>query len=314
MYLSKSLGISFSGSNIFFTELTNESGKIKLEHVEEVKTDFNFEDQFHKHKSNTKDLTNISGEVQNYMVRRNITDSEISVTISTSQAFLITLPIDYSEGKQSINSKIYWELSNYFPDNYNDFVINTYRLNSFLPCKNSDEFLIIAVPKNSLEFIRRIFKLCNVNLKVIDIDHFAAENSFRINYPEFAEGKNVLLVGLKKGWVDYGYITEKKYKFYSSSKYNSDAEFNLSIVKKVGAMLSSDSFRNGVDTIYLYGDDVKNDTIEALRKLNKGNVEVINPFQNIAASDMFLKNEELRKKSYKFAPSCGVALRSMQLN
>src|ERR1700686_1830011 len=103
---------------------------IKLEHTEAVKTEFSFEDELYKHKSNTKELTNISGEIQHYLNRRNVSGADISVTIGASQAFLITLPIDYSEGKQALNSKIYWELSNYFPDNYNDFVINTYRLNS----------------------------------------------------------------------------------------------------------------------------------------------------------------------------------------
>ena len=309
--MNKSLGISFSGDNIFFTELVSESGAIRLEHVEEVKTEFNFEDELHKHKSNTKDLTNISGEIQNYLTKRNIKGTEVSVTIGASQAFLITLPIDYSEGKQSINSKIYWELSNYFPDTYNDFVINTYRLNTVLPCKYSDEFLIIAVPKNSLEFVRRIFKICNVTLKVVDIDHFAAENSFRLNYSEQSGGKNILLIGLKKGSVDYGYITDKKYKFYSSSRYYSEPEFNLSIVRKVGSLLNGINFKNGVDTIFLYGDDVRDDTVEALKKLNKADVQIINPFQSITASDIFLKDENLRKKSYKFAPSCGVALRSL---
>jgi len=309
--LNKSLGINFSGDNIFFTELVSEAGNIRLEHVEEVKTEFNFEDEFHKHKSNTKDLTNISGEIQTYLNKRSITGSEVSVTIGASQAFLITLPIDYSEGKQSINSKIYWELSNYFPDSYNDFVINTYRLNSVLPCKYSDEFLIIAVPKNSLEFVRRIFKMCNTTLKVVDIDHFAAENAFRLNYSEYSEGKNILLIGLKKGSVDYGYITDKKYKFYSTSKYYSEPEFNLSIVRKLTSMMNSSNFKNGVDTIYLYGDDIKDDTVDALKKLDKAGVEIINPFQNITASDIFLKDEELRKKSYRFAPSCGVALRSL---
>ena len=312
--MSKSLGISFSGNNIFFTELASDSAGIKLEHVEEVKTDFNFEDEFHKHKSNTKDLTNISGEIQSYITKRNITDSDISVTIGASQAFLITLPIDYSEGKQSINSKIYWELSNYFPDSYNDFVINTYRLNSVLPCKYSDEFLIIAVPKNSLEFVRRIFKMCNVNLKVVDIDHFAAENSFRMSYKAGAQGKNILLIGLKKGSVDYGYICDKKYKFFSTSKYYSEPEFNLTIVKKMNSMLNSGLLKNGIDTIYLYGDEVREDTIDALKKLDKADVEIINPFENIAASDLFLKDEDLRKKSYRFAPSCGVALRSFHSN
>jgi Tfp pilus assembly PilM family ATPase len=312
--MNTTLGIGFSSNNIYFTEIINESGTPKLTHVEAVKIDFDFEDEFQRHKSSQKDLTIISGEIQNYLAKRNLNIQSVSLSIGTSQAFLITLPIDYSDGKQSINSKIYWELSNFFPENYNEFVVNTYRMNNVLPCKNSDDYLIIAVHKHSLEFIKRIFKICNLNIKVVDIDHFSAEHSIRKNYEQKMEGKKVLLVGLKKGRVDYGYIANKKYKFYAYSKYNTEIEFNLSLTRKLTSLFSKEPVSGGVDTIFLYGDDIREDTIDALRKLDKAPVEIINPFENIKATDMFLKNEDLRKISYKYAPSCGVALRSISGN
>jgi len=312
--LNKALGISFSSEQINFTELTNDNGKVRLDNAESVPVDFNFEDDLFKHKSSQKDLSSLSGEIQNYLTRRNLSNIEIALTIGTSQAFLLTIPVDYSEGKQSLNSKIYWELSNYFPDNYSEFVINTYRLNSVLPCKDSDEFLIIAVQKNTLEFVKRIFKICNLNLALVDIDHFAAEHSLRRSYLENITGKNVLMVGLRRGRVDYGYICDKKYKFYSYSKYSSEPEFNLSLVRKIGSLMDSVQFKNGVDTIYLYGDDIKEDTIEALMKIEKVNLEILNPFEDIMASDVFLKSELLRKSSFRFAPSCGVALRVLLKN
>jgi Tfp pilus assembly PilM family ATPase len=309
--LNTTLGIGFSAGNIYFTELINDSGVPKLEHVETAKVDFDFEDDFARHKSSQKDLANISGEIQNYIIRRNIEVKEVSLSIGTSQAFLITLPIDYSEGKQSLNSKIYWELSNFYPENYNEFVINTYRLNNVLPCKNSDDYLIIAVHKNSLEFIKRIFKICGLNIKTVDIDHFSAENAVRKNYSAMLEGKKVLLAGLKRGRVDYGYIDNKKYKYYSYSRYNNDIEFNLSLTRKLNSLFRKEPVSSGVDTIFLYGDDIREDTIEAVRKLDKAPVEIVNPFESIKATDMFLKNDDLRKISYKYASSCGVALRSV---
>ncbi len=309
-----SLGINFSGDSIFFTELSSEAGIIKLENAEELKTDFSFEEELYKHKSNTRELTNISGEIQNYLNRRNLQNVHISAAMGTSQAFLITLPVDFSGGKQALNSKIYWELSNYFPDNYNDFIINTYRMNSILPCKDSDEFLIIAVPKNSLEFIKRVFGICHAELKLVDIDHFAAENAFRINYSEQAGDKNILLIGLKKGRVDYGFISDKKYKFYGTSKYSSDPEFNLSIIRKINSLLASPKFQKGVDVIYLYGNEISLDTVESLRKSGLAEVEIMNPFESINASDKFLKDEDLRKNSYRFAASCGAALRNLAVN
>ncbi len=309
--MSRSLGIGFSGNTIYFTELLGDEKTTKVDHIEQVKVDFNFEDELGKYKSSQKDLTNISSEISTYITKRNLNIKKAGLTISSSQAFLITLPIDYSEGKQSINSKIYWELSNYFPDNYNDFLINTYRLNNVLPCKNSDDFLVIAVQKNTIEFIKRIFKICSLELSVIDIDHFSAESSIRKNYDDKLTGKNVLLVGLKQGRVDYGSIENKKYKLYTHSKYYNNTEFNLSLTRKLNSIINSEPIMKRLDTIYLYGDDIKDDTMEAIEKQGFANISIINPFENISASDVFLKNDSLRKYSYRYSASCGIALRNI---
>jgi hypothetical protein len=66
-----------------------------------------------------------------------------------------------------------------------------------------------------------------------------------------------------------------------------------------------------LDTIYLYGDDIKEDTMEAIEKQGFANLSIINPFENISASDVFLKNESLRKYSYRYSASCGIALRNI---
>ncbi|MBZ0203181.1 MAG: pilus assembly protein PilM [Ignavibacteria bacterium] len=309
--MNRSLGIAFSANKIYFTELTGEKNNTKIDHIELVTVDFDFEDEFSKHKSSQKDLANISSEIGTYLTKRNLSIHNAALSISTSQAFMITLPIDFSEGKQSINSKIYWELSNYFPDNYNDFVINTYRLNKVLPCKNSDDYLIIAVQKNTIEFIRRIFKICNLELSVVDIDHFSAEHSFRNSYADKLPGKNILFAGLKNGRVDYGYIENKKYKFYCHSKYISDNEFNLNLTRKIKFLHNSQPEITSIDNIYFYGDEIREDTLDAVRKLDIAPVEIINPFEGINATDLFLKNSELRKHSYKYSASCGAALRNL---
>ncbi len=312
--MNRSLGIGFSGNTIYFTELLGDEKTTKVDHIESVKVDFNFEDSLGKYKSSQKDLANISSEISTYITKRNLNIKKAGLTISSSQAFMITLPIDYSEGKQSINSKIYWELSNYFPDNYNEFLINTYRLNNVLPCKDSDDFLVIAVQKSTVEFIKRIFKICSLELSVIDIDHFSAESSIRKNYDDKLMGKNVLLVGLKQGRVDYGYIENKKYKFYTHSKYYNNTEFNLILTRKLNSIINSEPILHGVlnrlDTIFLYGDEIKDDTLEALYKQGFAHISIVNPFENISASDVFLKNENLRKYSYKYSASCGIALRN----
>jgi len=312
--VTSNLGIAFSGNNIFFSELASENESVKLNNIECIPVDFNFEDSYFRHKSSQKDLTNIANEIQNYITKRGLVIFDAALTIGTSQAFILTLPIDYSGGKKSMNSKIYWELSNYFPDNYNEYVVNTYRLNRTMPCKESDEFLVIAVHKNTLEFIKRIFRICSLNLKIIDIDHFSAEYSLRKSYHSQLENKKVLIIGLKKGRIDYGIIENRKYKMYEYSGYNTETEFNLSIIRKLNTLFEMNLKSQGIDTIYLYGDNIEGSTVEAIRKMNKAPVEVMDPLNGLNAVELLLKDESIRKYSYRFAASCGAALRSCRQN
>ena len=305
----RTLGISFYSNRICFVELFREANTISLNNAESVDVEFSFEDDLSKFKSNQKYLTNLSGEIYKYISKRNSSFNKIAVTIGTSQAFLNILPLDYSEGRQALNSKIYWELSNFFPDTYNEYIINTYRLNSVMPCINTDEFLIIAVLKNSMEFVKRLFKLCNLNLDLVDIDHFSAEHALRYNYEEAIANKNILLIGLRKGRIDYGFIENKKYKYYCYSKYSSEPEFNLSLVRKINSLMNGVLSKQQADTIYLYGDIIRDDTLESLIKNTRVRVEILNPFENINASAIYLKNENLRKVSYQYAPAAGAALR-----
>lgn len=307
----RSLGVSFSSNRISYTELVLDSGIPVLEHVESSGVDFDFESDLSVYKSNQKALANISDEIQKYFNKRNLNYSSVSLSIGTSQAFLITLPVDLSEGRQSINSKVYWELSNYFPDNYNDFIVNTYRMNSVMPSGKTDDFLIIAVLKNTLEFVKRIFKLCSVDLSLVDIDHFSAEHIFRINYPDEISDENVMLVGLKEGRIDYGLISNGKYSSYSYSKYKSEPEFNLSLIRKLNSLLGEKLSKYNIHKIFLYGDRVPDETVESLKKIPGLHSSVLNPFENINAASVFLKDEDLRKTSYRYAASCGVAYRSL---
>ena len=309
--LDRSLGISFSSDKIYFTELVSDAGIPVLDFLDSTVTSFNFDEDLSHYKSNQKILTNISGDIENYLSKRNLNYKSVSAAIGTSQAFIITVPIDKSEGKHSINSKIYWELSNYFPDNYNDFIVNTYRLSTIMPSGDTDDFLIIAVLKSTLEFVKRVFKLCNIELLLVDIDHFAAENIFRKNYPGEIEGNNLLLVGLKSGRIDFGVISDKKYSFYTYSTYHSDTELNLSIVRKINSLLGEKLSRMKINDIVLYGEDIQSDTLDSLKKIPGIKPVVMNPFENINSSALFLKDEELRKKSYLYAPSCGVAFRGL---
>jgi hypothetical protein len=116
---------------------------------------------------------------------------------------------------------------------------------------------------------------------------------------------------LKSARIDFGVISDKKYSFYTYSRYNTDIELNLSLVRKLNSLLGERLSKLNIHDVILYGDDIKPDTIDALKKIPGVKPVVMNPFENINSSALFLKDEALRKKSYLYAPSCGVAYRGL---
>ena len=107
-------------------------------------------------------------------------------------------------------------------------------------------------------------------------------------------------------------IENRKYKNYMYCKYKSDVDFYLNMSKKLNSVFNIQTKKRGIDHIYLYGDDINNNTFEAIKKLEKAPVEIMNPFYGVSAAELLLNDDRLRKNAYKYSSACGAALRSFK--
>jgi Tfp pilus assembly PilM family ATPase len=82
--------------------------------------------------------------------------------------------------------------------------------------------------------------------------------------------------------------------------------------KKLNAIFETLPGNRGIEHIFLYGDEIKSDTVEAIKKLEKAPVEIMNPFYGINAAELLLNDEKLRKNAHKYSSACGAALRSFK--
>jgi hypothetical protein len=151
-----------------------------------------------------------------------------------------------------------------------------------------------------------------LEIKLIDIDHFSSVYSLKYNYYNDLMGRKVLILGVKNTKADFGYIDNAKYKAIYQTKFNNETEFNLVLTKKLKNIFNLYGEFQKPEEIFIYGDNIEESTLEQIYKTKLASVSVINPFENIAASDMFLKNDNLRKIAYKFTSSCGAALRILE--
>ena len=166
------LAISFIGKSI--TALAADKNK-RIISFHEIKSNFDFDDTDYENRYDNRTITETAELIQDEL-KDNLTGiSYAGALINTSQAFLNVIPIDASEDGDNLSSHLMWDLSMYFPESYKNYSANYFKIdNPNLPPEVT-EILMIAITKEKLEFIRKIFALLGLKIKIFDVDHFAAE-------------------------------------------------------------------------------------------------------------------------------------------
>ncbi|MEZ4688735.1 MAG: pilus assembly protein PilM [Ignavibacteria bacterium] len=226
-------------------------------------------------------------------IENNDANVTAGILIGTEQTFLNVTPVDFEEDNSSVTSHIIWELSNYFPDTYKDFNVRYYRLNNNRVSENIDDTLLIAINKKKLEFIKTLCDSSGIKIRNIEIDHIVIEKCLKEKYPDDIIGKTVLVIGIKKGRVDFSLLSDGEIRYYdyaclggSNLKYLVVNEINL---------LNSLLFN--IENMFIYGEDSNNELREFLKE----------QFENTGVFNINYDNTD----DTAFSPLYGLALKNV---
>jgi len=268
---------------------------------DEIGLGFNINDILNFKKSRNEITSLFSEKINETKIFENSEDYSVCVLMETSQIFLNVFPVDFHEDKNNINSHILWELSNYYPETYKDFIIKYYRLNNNYLNEYIDEVLLIAIDKNKFDIMQSLCNGNGIKIKNIDIDQFASEKCIKEIYSEEFKSKNILLIGNKNNRLDFSLIANEKIKYYDFSNTNKHNQKSV-------ALQQINYFQNifieiNFDRIFLYGDE---STIELMNFINEEknnyNVKLLNP---VNEGDNSVNNSI-------YAPLYGLALKNLQ--
>jgi type IV pilus assembly protein PilM len=92
---------------------------------------------------------------------------------------------------EDLREHIEFEASNFIPQGADSVYLDYHVLEA--TGKNQLEVLVIAVKKEVVESYVECFSQAGLKLSVIDIDQFAIQNCFELNYPELVKDTNVLV-------------------------------------------------------------------------------------------------------------------------
>jgi Tfp pilus assembly PilM family ATPase len=234
----------------------------------------------------------------------------VGLLMNSSIAFINLVPIDYSEPQDTIRSNILWDLSNYFPQNYKEFVINYYKIKRTNVTPNIKDSLLIAIHKVKMEFIKSIFEFCNLNIHITDIDHLSSEKCIRRVYSsDFKNYKN-LLIGFKKNRIDLSIIDGNSI-YYFDYVNTDNLNFQDRFLRTLG-ILYEKNLDLVFEKIFLYGDG----NLENIRKLIATvfpeKITIIsNPFSLFNYSYPENISDNFEKQGHKYTSLLGLALKSL---
>jgi hypothetical protein len=302
------INLSFSSDKLRLIELNRDK---TIVFIDELEYNIKLDEDFSIYSGNDVIISDLSDKITRMLGNTGKKITNAGILIETRQTFLNTIPVDFNEDKSSINSHILWELSNYYPESYKNFNIKYYRLNNSHINDNIDEVLLIAIDKKRIEFIKKVCKESELNVNIIDIDHFATERCIKEIYPEQNNG-NIFLIGCKENRIDFSLLISGKLKYFDFTLLNNKKIANI-ILTQLKFLHSYFSDINLAEVL-IYGDGNAKHVKKYFDESGKFNSHYVNPFQTQKESPEYIsfmqKFSGDESSLSKFAPVYGLALKN----
>ena len=298
------LGISFLHGRMQFAEIEH-GKKVIVTQLVESDTKIDFLHSGSAFRAGSSDAAALAGEIRNTIRKNKISAEIVSFALSPSSVFINIIPVDTSLNDAEFKKYLKWEAEQYLPDsNSKDYVIDSHRLPSLHG--SSQQAFMVAVHRPMAAFLQSVCREAKLKLNIIDIDHFSAEKTLLINYPEILE-HDIAFIGLREHSLDASVIHNGEMADYRSFQYSADAN----PVKFIGEYLRYLKQReNSVPAaLLLHGTDISPNLVLSLRKeTGIQQTLALNALRKLKADG---KVQELYgKKNFQFASVIGLALRT----
>jgi type IV pilus assembly protein PilM len=183
------VGIDIGSSSVKLVQLSESKGSYKLKNLgllplpSEAIVD-----------NSLMDTTSIVEAIKDLMKSLGTKATEVVCSISGNSVIIrkITLPAMTPE---ELEDQIAWEAEQYIPFDINDVNLDYEILETDLSATGKMTVLLVASKKEIINEYVSVFGEAGLKLVVVDVDSFAVQNIFELNYAT-AEGKVVALVNI----------------------------------------------------------------------------------------------------------------------
>ena len=303
---SRQLGVSFCDGKIQLAEVER-GRKIQLLALAEYKSALDFGQAGVHLTANHPQLGTMVQELGDALKRNKISTRNVSFALPSDPIFLNVLPVDNSLKGPRLTAHLQWEIQQHYPDaTEKDFVVDATRLGEADTGVSTS--LLVAVRRGMVGFLQKTAQQLKLNLRSVDVDHFAAEEAARINYPEI-KGHSVLLASVRFSGVNVSVLHDGHlidYRFFSTQAL-------ADILPRLVDFVKHFSPRQKVkppQAILLAGLSVPPNLIKELGAKTGTQVLVLNAVRKLKVRGKVY--QPFVQQSHQFAAAIGLALRAAQ--
>lgn len=249
---------------------------------------------------------------------KHVSDPEADLVTSMSGEYAVIRQVEVPNSEDNIIDAIQWEMEQYLINPLEDYLLDYQSLGS-----NQDEtgklFLAAAFRRDEVLRVQRIMEQSGCGLAVMDLDVFAAQNVFEINYPEKLPLKSFIIKAdshmvkcmRTQNGLFLGFDTTPVPEAFLSVAAEAKADLVLELVNRIRAALDKahDTW-GGVDEIVLCGDlALDNEFREMLEANLPMQVTHLNAFKEITFALSPDKSAVFMPSAPQCAGAVGLALR-----
>jgi type IV pilus assembly protein PilM len=265
--------------------------------------------------SDWEDEIQLSKKIHSWISEKKLSKSvEIAAALSGRNSMIRN--VEVPEDEKDIYKTLAWEMERYLGSSLEPYLLDYQEISSDEPGMNR-KYLAAACRRSEVEKMKRLLKFPSLPLTVLDIDIFAVQNAFEVNYPEYLSSHTLIIKADFQGicyihteearFLSFRFIpVPRKFRIVGSDE---QAEIIDRLVNRITSLMDTESkvkasYAN-IKKLMLCG-DLATDP-EFCRELEAAapvELELLDAFRKVE----FPHDEEYAYKVIETAPQCATAL------
>lgn len=314
------LGIYIKENNIKLIEVeTTSNQQFRINKIAQKKLDIplNIETL-----SNIQNLEEIGVQLNHLIGSHNLNAQNAIFTLESDLTLVKKFPYDAGLSDTDLINQVDWEVKEFSYSAEDEYIVDFQKLEP-TGSRQANEILIVSVREQIVRNLRRLFSKGKVQVKVIDLDIFAARRAIEVNY-DLRVGDIVAMVEVNFDGLLFTIIEDKEFCVSQEvplSKLGVDVDSLAStdeedITKFISKELRRIILDNklgenieGLNRIFLYGDMVKDTILESLQNNYNVRIDRANPFRRLLFAPNVSVDENIWSRPETFTVCVGSALR-----